>query len=189
MSARSRAARPPRESLLPTSPDPAGHALSHHTASNRSTLSPYFGTSKPVVVVARVCSRQCLGHASLILLLKIAWPVSVIRVRAAGRVRLASQTRSAPDSETSVAAGISHGNDDLARTGEWIPPVCHQHIVEHQNVTLAPGKGNRFLVICLRYMLNHCVLNGRSITVVDVVRNMFFIEHREHGFTHGRRQR
>src|SRR5262245_43134148 len=50
--------------------------------------------------------------------------------------------------------------------------MCHQHIIQHQQIALPPGKCERLLPISLAYLVQHFWFDWRAVSVISVLRNI-----------------
>src|SRR3546814_8727547 len=64
-----------------------------------------------------------------------------------------------------------HGHDDFAVTGERIATVCHQSVVEHQDVARLPGETDGGLAVDLAHGVEHVVGDGRAVAEIDMARS------------------
>src|SRR5215208_4991405 len=85
---------------------------------------------------------------------------------------------------TSIATRISHGDEDFARANEWPSSMCNQHVIEHQEILFTPAKRDCLLPVSIANLFDHRSVNGRSIAVVRVVRQVLFLKKSQHRITH-----
>src|SRR6266542_466883 len=84
--------------------------------------------------------------------------------------------------------GVSHRGQYLPDTGIWLAAVCHQHVVEHQDVASLPSDLDGLGVVSCADLLERRLLDWRPIAIVGVMRQSRLRELREQGFAKWTRQ-
>src|SRR5438105_4792449 len=81
---------------------------------------------------------------------------------------------------------IGHAYQDLSLARIRSSPMGHRHVVQHQNVSLLPGKGDLLFLVRLTTHIENPRVDSRAITVVGIERKVRFVERFEQRGTHRR---
>src|SRR6185503_15441939 len=83
-----------------------------------------------------------------------------------------------PSLDLLTANNVAQCDHYLTFTYVWIARVCNQHIVEHDDVMLLPGKRDSELTINVQQFINHVVFNLAAVTIINIPRKILLRHHR-----------